>query len=74
MKLKYLLILFASSLSLLACSGGDETAPVGEDPPSLEATLELEPIAAPPPELVAKMLEPFHGDFAAMVERRTIKG
>jgi len=41
--------------------------------PPTEAAATPEPIAAVPPALVAEMMEPFHGDFDAMVEARVIR-
>jgi len=41
--------------------------------PSLETEATTQPIAAVPPALVAEMMEPFHGDFDAMVEDRVIR-
>jgi len=38
-----------------------------------EAAPTAQPIAAVPPALVAEMMEPFHGDFDAMVEDRVIR-
>ncbi len=73
MKPKQLFSVFALSLFVLACSGGDEATGVGEEPAAPDAASELQSVAATPPELVAELLEPFHGDFAAMVERRTIR-
>ncbi len=73
MKLRRMALVVVLSLSVLACSGGNETAMVDQDTAAPDTATELEPIAVPPPELVAEMLEPFHGDFAAMVERRTIR-
>ena len=73
MKLRPLSLVLVLSLYVLACFGGDEAAGVGEDPAAPDAASELQPIAAVPPALVAEMLKPFHGDFAAMVERRTIR-
>ncbi len=58
---------------MLACSGGNETAKVDQDTAAPDAATELEPIAVVPPELVAELLEPFHGDFATLVERRTVR-
>ena len=62
MKLRNLFVLFVLGLSMLACSGGDEAATVGAEPAAPDAAPEIQPIAAVPPELVAKLLEPFHGD------------
>ncbi len=73
MKLRRLPFVVVLSLSVLACSGGDETAAVEQDTTAPEALAEQAPIAVVPPELVAELLEPFHGDFAALVERRTIR-
>ncbi len=67
-------ILLSLCFSLLACSGSDkspaETAQVNI--PS-EAASQPTPITVEPPALVAEMLEPFHGDFEAMVEEREIR-
>ena len=73
MKPRDLLVLLALIAHVLACSGGDETTEVGGVPTASEAASELEPIATAPPELVARILEPFHGDFEALVENRTIR-
>ena len=77
MKLRHLFLLFALSAHVLACSGGEEAAVVGGEPAAPDAASdtasELQPIAAVPPALVAEMLEPFHGDFAAMVENRRVR-
>jgi len=73
MKLRHLFLLFALSAHVLACSGGDEAAVVGAEPAAPDAASEPQPIAAVPPALVAEMLEPFHGDFAAMVENRRVR-
>jgi len=63
----------ASILVLAACSGGDGDSFIeGETPTSSEAAAE-QPAPIEPPALVAKMLEPFHGDFEAMVEKREIR-
>ena len=66
MKLRNLFVLFVLGLSMLACSGGDEAATVGAEPAAPDAAPdaapEIQPIAAVPPELVAELLEPFHGD------------
>ena len=73
MKLRRLSFVVVLILSVLACSGGDETAVVDLDTTAPEALAEHVPIAVVPPELVAELLEPFRGDFAALVERRTIR-
>ena len=77
MELRHLFPVFVLSLSILACSGGDEATVVGGEPAAPDAApdaaSELQPIAAVPPALVAEMLEPFHGDFAAMVENRRVR-
>ncbi len=73
MKLRYLFVVLALSLCVSACSGGDQAAGVGEDPAAPDAASEYQPIAAVPPAVVAEMLKPFHGDFAAMVENRRIR-
>jgi len=66
------LVLSLLIIGLLACSGGgDVPADVGEGAAAPDsASL---PIAAEPPALVAEMLEPFHGNFEAMVEEREIR-
>ena len=69
MKLRHLFLLFALSAHVLACSGGEPAAPDAAS----DTASELQPIAAVPPALVAEMLEPFHGDFAAMVENRRVR-
>ncbi len=73
MKVSHLLLVAALGVCGLACSGGNETAVVEKDTTAPDAATELEPIAVVPPELVAELLEPFHGDFAALVERRAIR-
>ncbi|MCJ7754637.1 MAG: lytic transglycosylase F [Thermoanaerobaculales bacterium] len=72
MKLRPLSLVLVLSLYMLACSGGDEAAPAGNQA-APDAASELQSVAAVPPELVAELLEPFHGDFAAMVENRRIR-
>ncbi len=59
-------------LGLLACSGGAET-PLEANEPSTTAEAESQPVPAELPALVAKILEPFHGDFDAMVDAREIR-
>ncbi|MDH3815642.1 MAG: lytic transglycosylase F [Acidobacteriota bacterium] len=60
---------------ILGC-GGDQppmvTGAEGAEPPT-ETAATPQPIAAVPPALVAEMMEPFHGDFDAMVEDRVIR-
>ena len=58
----------AFTLVLVACSGGD-----GAVSPATSTAATAEPVPVEPPALVAKMLEPFHGDFEAMVEKREIR-
>ncbi len=55
--------------------GGDQPPMVGAEETSPQQTeaAETQPIAAVPPALVAAMMEPFHGDFDAMVEARVIR-
>ena len=73
MKTGRTILSLASALVLVACSGGDGgVSPAGESPATSSAAT-VEPIPADPPALVAKMLEPFHGDFEAMVEKREIR-
>ncbi len=48
------------------------TGAEGAEPPT-ETAATPQPIAAVPPALVAEMMEPFHGDFDAMVEDRVIR-
>ena len=71
-RLAWILVL---GVALLACSGGGgEASPeranngVPED-----STPGTEPIPVVPPALVAELMEPFHGDFDAMVENRVIR-
>jgi membrane-bound lytic murein transglycosylase MltF len=73
MKPNHLLLVVALGVFLLACSGGNETPVVEEDTTAPDAATGVEPITVVPPELVAELLEPFHGDFAALVERRAIR-
>jgi len=62
------------SIGLFACSDGGEASPEVTSPAaSSETASSPQPVAAEPPALVAKMLEPFHGDFDAMVEEREIR-
>jgi membrane-bound lytic murein transglycosylase MltF len=67
--------LWFALLVFLGCGG--EQAPVasvedaGTQQTEAEVTLHL--IEAVPPALVAEMMEPFHGDFDAMVENRVIR-
>jgi membrane-bound lytic murein transglycosylase MltF len=58
---------------LAACSGGDEAQFAAAETPVDPAPAPQEPIPAEPPALVAEMLEPFHGDFEAMVDEREIR-
>ncbi len=60
-------------IGLSACSGGDGAQPAGAQSPTASAPPAEELIPVEPPALVAKMLEPFHGDFGAMVEDRVIR-
>jgi membrane-bound lytic murein transglycosylase MltF len=66
-------------LGLVACSGGDAVQPgppdSADDQDLAQQPIPAEPPAIPaePPALVAEMLEPFHGDFDAMVEEREIR-
>jgi membrane-bound lytic murein transglycosylase MltF len=56
--------------------GGDQPPMVSgaeATTPSTETEATPQPIAAVPPALVAKLMEPFHGDFDAMVEDRVIR-
>ncbi len=73
MKLRHVVLLFALSAHVLACSGGEEMAEVGGDQAAVEVGSEPQPAPAESPEMVARMLEPFHGDFAALVENRAIR-
>ena len=62
------------AIVLLACSGGGEVPAEGDGTGALQSAADgPEPIAAEPPALVAEMLEPFHGDFNAMVEEREVR-
>ncbi len=58
---------------LAACSGADEAQLAAAETPVDPAHAPQEPIPAEPPALVAEMLEPFHGDYEAMVEDRAIR-
>ena len=61
-------------LGITACSGGgDVPTEEGGKVAAEEALAPATPIAAEPPALVAKMLQPFHGDFDAMIEEREIR-
>ena len=73
MKLRHLFLLFVLVAHVLACSAGDDSAAIGGVSAAPESASEIPPIAAEPPELVARVLQPFHGDFAAMVENRLIR-
>ena len=67
-------LILALSIGLFACSGGGEASPETTAPAtSSETASSPQPIAAVPPALVLEMLEPFHGDFDAMVEEREIR-
>jgi len=48
--------------------GAEEAGPQQEG-----ATAKPQPVEAVPPALVAELMEPFHGDFDAMVEERVIR-
>jgi len=64
------------ALVIFCGCGGDQPPMVGaeeSDPQQSEAAAAQQPIAAVPPALVAEMMEPFHGDFDAMVEDRLIR-
>jgi len=69
------LIVLAAILGAFACSGGDDGSPAVNHSPGNTAatTATLDPDPTPPPELVAEMLSPFHGDFEAMVKRRLVR-
>jgi membrane-bound lytic murein transglycosylase MltF len=67
------IVSLALILSLLACSGGDGAKSANAETPADPAPASEQPIPAEPPALVAAMLEPFHGDFDAMVEERVIR-
>jgi len=58
-------------LAFFSCGGDQPPMMVGVEA-TTQAT-ETEPISAVPPALVAELLEPFHGDFDAMVEDRLIR-
>ncbi len=60
-------------LAVLACSGGEEAQSAVAEASTDSASASQQPIPAEPPALVAEMLEPFHGDFDAMVEKREIR-
>ncbi|MEJ2190556.1 MAG: transporter substrate-binding domain-containing protein, partial [Acidobacteriota bacterium] len=65
----------AMILGALACSGENETGKtVAQDPaPATTTVATPDQDPSPPPELVAEMLAPFHGDFEAMVKRRLVR-
>ena len=75
MKLDRLTFFLTIGLTLLACSCGSGEAPqeVSEEAPTADAAALPVPITAEPPALVAEMLQPFQGDFNAMVEEREIR-
>ncbi len=79
MKAKRLVLLVGLSVSVVACSGGDAATGAPENPaapvaaPQEPQAQQAQPAAAEPPALVAEMLEPFHGDFDAMVEEREVR-
>ena len=75
MKIDRLTFLLTIGLALLACSCGSGEAPqeLSEEAPAADAAAPPVPIAAEPPEIVATLLKPFHGDFDAMVEHRVIR-
>ena len=62
-------------LIFFGCGGDQPPMLTGAEAatPSTEAAATPQPIAAAPPALVAEMMEPFHGDFDAMVENRVIR-
>lgn len=67
--------LCAAFLIIFGC-GGDQPPMVGAEegsPQQTEVAAMPQQIAAAPPALVAEMMEPFHGDFDAMVEVRVIR-
>lgn len=62
-------------LTFLNCGGAQPPMMDAEqgDPQQEGIAAPQQPIAAVPPALVAEMMEPFHGDFEAMVEDRVIR-
>lgn len=67
--------LWIALLVLTGC-GGDQPARANEGEAVSQQTRGADapqPIAAEPPALVAEMMEPFRGDFDAMVEERVIR-
>ena len=73
MKTGRTILSLALILGLSACAGGDEAHPAVAETSADSAPALKQPIPAEPPALVAEMLEPFHGDFDAMVEDRVIR-
>ncbi len=62
-------------LTFFGCGGDQPSMATAEEVarPLTEAAGPAQPIAAESPALVAEMMEPFHGDFDAMVENRVIR-
>ena len=62
-------------LIFVACGGDQPPMVTGAEgaEPTTETEATPQPIAAVPPALVAEMMEPFHGDFEAMIENREIR-
>ncbi len=75
MRIDRLTFFLAICLALLACSGGsgETQQETSEEAPVVGVTATPSPIPAEPPEIVAQLLQPFHGDFDAMVEQRVIR-
>jgi hypothetical protein len=60
--------------SFSACGGDPQDATAQTASTSEESAGKANaPIPAEPPELVAELMKPFHGDFDAMVEERVIR-
>ena len=64
-------------IGIAACSQGSakpsETAAGDTDPPQADVVVDPEIAPSEQPELIAELMTPFHGDFAAMVEERVIR-
>jgi membrane-bound lytic murein transglycosylase MltF len=70
----HFVLLSIGVIALFGCGGDQQQANAKSAPAAtngLEAS-EQPPIPAEPPELVAELMKPFHGDFDAMVEERLV--
>jgi membrane-bound lytic murein transglycosylase MltF len=72
------IFIFMLIIGVLACSGSDANAPPPINQENAPEAGEKDAVTADskpaePPVLVAEMMEPFHGDFDAMVEDRIIR-